>query len=309
MDSDKNKRIVVTGATGLIGSQLVQVLSKRGDHVIAFVRDPENDASRVPGAAEYVKWSAKASEGMWKEKIDGADGIVNLAGAPIAKRWTEEWKKIVRDSRVLGTRHIVEAISAAKAKPKVLVQGSAVGYYGALVTASVTEHAPHGDDFMGRLCWDWEQEALQANDHDVRVVTIRTGVVLDPEGGALKEMMLPFKFFVGGPIGSGKQPWPWIHRDDEIGLLLHALDNTDVSGPLNGVAPESINNRHFSKELGHVLGRPSLFPVPHFVLRIMFGEGSVAVTGGQNVVPERTLASGYQFQYPEIRSALKNLIG
>ena len=248
------------------------------------------------------------SGGEWMEKINGADGIVHLAGAPIAKRWTEEWKTIVRDSRVLGTRHIVDAIEQASMKPDVLVHGSAVGYYGALVQEAVTEDAPPGNDFMGTLCYEWEEEALRAESLGVRVARIRTGIVLDPEGGALKELLPPFRFFVGGPMGSGEQPWPWIHRDDEIGILLHALDHPTVSGPFNAVSPHSINNRQFSKALGRALGRPAIIPVPHFVLKLMLGEGSVTVTGGQNAVPERTAQSGYTFQYTSVDKALKNLL-
>lgn len=309
MEARTNKRIVVTGATGLIGRELIQRMAERGDYVIAFVRNPEDDRTKSPAAAEYVEWSADMREGVWREKIDGADVVVNLAGAPIAQRWTDDVKRAIYDSRILGTRHIVEAIAAAKVRPGVLVNGSAVGFYGASAPNPVTEASPAGNDFLARLCVDWEYEAMRAGDLGVRTVTLRTGVVLDPEGGALQSLLTPFQLFVGGPIGSGSQPWPWIHREDELGLLLHAVDNPAVSGPLNGAAPQQINNRQFSTALGKALGRPSIFPVPPFFLRILFGEGAVALTAGQKVLPEKAQKTGYVFRWLEIGPALEDLVG
>lgn len=309
MEARTNKRIVITGATGTIGSRLVRQLADRGDHVIAFVRDPENDVREAVGAAEYVEWSASKREGEWNAKIDGADAVINLAGAPIAKRWTKEWKKVIHDSRVLGTRHLVEAIRQAKRKPEVLINGSAVGFYGASAPEPVTEASPGGTDFLGRLCGEWEAEAWKARDTGIRVVTVRSAIVLNPDGGALKSMLLPFKLFVGGPIASGRQPWPWIHREDEQRLLLHALDNRSVSGPLNAVAPQTIDNREFSAALGRALGRPSYLHVPFFVLKLLFGEGAVTLASGQKAIPERTLESGFQFLWTDIDSALHDLVG
>lgn len=309
MEARTNRRIVVTGATGLIGSELVRRMAERGDQVIAFVRDPENDRRQVPLAAEYVRWDASMREGEWIEKIDGADAVLNLAGAPIAKRWTPEWKRVIYDSRILGTRHIVQAIARAERKPEALINASAVGFYGALVPEPVTEDAPPGNDFLAKLCVDWEHEAWRAQDLGVRTVTLRTGIVLDPDGGALKSLLLPFRLFVGGPIGSGSQPWPWIHREDELGLLLHALDNRSVSGPLNGAAPQQIDNRRFSTALGKALGRPSIFPVPSFLLRLLFGEGAIALTAGQRAIPEKALKTGFSFRWTEIGPALEDLVG
>ena len=308
MEQNRNRKIIVTGATGLIGSKLVARLAGRGDEVIAFVRNPARDRARVPQADRYVEWHARHVGGEWREAIDGADGIINLAGAPIAERWTDERKQKIYDSRVLGTRHLVEAIAGADRKPAVLVNGSAVGYYGASTSEVVNEFSPSGDDFMGHVCKDWEDEALRAEEHGTRVAVIRTGIVLSPDGGALAKLLPPFKWFVGGPFGSGDQPWPWVHIDDLLDLMLFALDNETVRGPLIGAAPDGITNREFSKALGRVLGRPAILPVPPFVLRLILGKGAVTVLCGQRVWPERTLKSGFDFTWKDIEGGLRDLL-
>lgn len=301
-------RIVVTGATGLIGTRIVARLAEQGKHVIALVRNPARDRERAPGAAEYIEWSASMSEGPWTESLDGADGVIHIAGSPIGVRWNQSVKRAARDSRILGTRNIVQAIARATQRPRVLVAASAVGYYGSSPKGTVTEHSPHGDDFLATLCADWETESYRAEEHGVRTATVRTGIALDPRGGALAKLLLPFKLFVGGPIGSGNQPFPWIHIDDEVGIFLWALESEHVSGPLNGTAPGIVTNKEFSRTLGAVLHRPSILPVPSFVLRLVLGEGAPLVTEGQHAIPERTQELGYEFRYTDVRRALTDLL-
>lgn len=306
MNSDK-RRIIVTGATGFLGRRLVGRLLQDGHEVVAFVRDPERARAVLPQSTELVAWSHADGDGAWRGHVDGADGIVNLAGAPIGVRWTERAKRDAYDSRILGTRHIVQAIAAAGQRPAVLVNASAVGYYGISPSGPVTEQTPPGDDFVARLCQDWEREALQARELGLRVALVRTGVVLHPKEGALKRMLLPFRFFIGGPIGSGRQPVPWIHVDDELEIFLWALREQRVDGPVNAAAPEYASNRELARELGRVLHRPSFFPAPELAVRIVLGEGATIVTEGQQVVPERTQALGFRFRHPRLSEALEDL--
>jgi uncharacterized protein (TIGR01777 family) len=308
MSKKAPERIVVTGATGLIGARIVARLAGQGHHVIALVRDPTRDRNRAPGAAEYVEWSASAEDGAWVGKLDGADGVIHLAGSPIGVRWNTEVKRAARESRVVGTRNLVRAIARAERRPRALVSASVVGYYGSSPEGTVTEDSPHGNDFLATLCADWEAEAFRASDYGVRTTTIRTGIALDPRGGALARLLLPFKLFVGGPIGSGNQPFPWIHIEDEEGIFLWALDSEHVAGPLNATAPNVVTNKEFSRALGAVLHRPSLLPVPSFVLRLILGEGAPLVTEGQHATPERTLKLGYEFRHTDVREALIDLL-
>jgi uncharacterized protein len=304
----ERRRIIVAGATGFLGTRLVARLVERGDAVIALVRDVARSRSLLPQGVELVQWSDADADGPWRRHIDGADAIVNLAGTSIGVRWNDDVKRRARDSRILSTRHLVDAIAAAATPPAVLVNGSAVGYYGENPPGAVTEESPPAGDFMAELCRDWEQEALRARALGVRVVLVRTGVVLHPDGGALKRLLLPFRLFVGGPIGSGRQPFPWIHLDDEIGILLWAIDDEGVEGPVNAVAPDPATNRDVAHEIGRVLGRPSLFPTPEFVIKAVLGEGAVIVTGGQRALPKRTEELGYRFLHPRLPEALESLL-
>ena len=242
------------------------------------------------------------------DALDGVDAVVNLAGAPIAgPRWSDERKELIRESRVRTTRLIVDAL-ARDGAPRVLVSGSAVGYYGT-GEDEVDETDPPGDDFLAQTALAWEREAARAHEFGVRVVVVRTGIVLSLEGGALPPLARPVKAFAGGPIGGGRQWMPWIHIDDEVGIILHALDHETVSGALNGTAPDVVRQREFVRALGEVLGRPSSLPTPAIALRLAMGEMSVLALEGQRAVPRATLASGYAFAHPELGPALRDLYG
>jgi uncharacterized protein (TIGR01777 family) len=303
------KRIVVTGATGLIGKALCKRLMERGYAVVIFARDPVKARTTVPGAAEYVAWQPTES-GAWAAAIDGAHAVVNLAGPSLAgKRWTAEYKLYVRDTRVIGTRGLVSAMASATTKPHAFVSSSAVGYYGFRDDTPLDEGASTGSDFLAQLCQAWEQEALKAMAQGIRTVVVRSGIVLDGKEGALPQLMLPFKLFAGGPILPGTQWMPWIHLEDEIGIIMLALEDERARGPLNATAPTPQRNRDFSKAVGAALGRPSLMPVPGFALQLMVGEFAESLTTGQRVLPKKAQELGYQFKYPELGPALRAIVG
>jgi uncharacterized protein (TIGR01777 family) len=303
------KRIVVTGATGLIGKAVCKRLVARGDQVVVFSRDPQKARAATPGAAEYVAWTP-AEQGPWATAVDGADAVIHLAGASIAgKRWDEAYKREIRDSRVLGTRGIVNTLRQAKVKPKVLVSGSAVGYYGPRDDTKLDEAAAPGRDFLASVCVEWEREAARATELGVRTALIRTGIVLDKREGALAQLLLPFSLFAGGPVLPGTQWWPWIHLADEVGIILFALDDERVSGPINATAPTPETNRAFSAALGRAMGRPSWAPLPGFALRIMLGEMADALLiAGQRVVPAKAESLGYKFQFTDAEQAMRAIL-
>jgi uncharacterized protein len=303
------KRIVVTGATGLIGKALCKRLMEKNYAVVVFARDPGKARAAVPGAAEYVPWQP-AESGAWATAIDGAYAVINLAGPSLAgKRWNAEYKRYVRDTRVLGTRGLVSAMAGANVKPHAFVSSSAVGYYGFRDDTPLDEGASPGGDFLAQLCQAWEQEALKAMAHGVRTVVVRTGIVLDGKEGALPQLMLPFKLFVGGPILPGTQWMSWIHLADEVGIIMLALEDERVRGPINATAPTPQTNRDLSKAVGAALGRPSLMPVPGFALQLMVGEFAQSLTTGQRVLPKKAQELGYQFKYPELGPALRAIVG
>lgn len=306
--AERGRRVVVTGATGLIGRKIIARLAQQGDRPIAFVRDTDAARRANLAAAEYVAWSSSMREGAWAEAIDGADAVIHLAGAPVAKRWSARQKDRVLRTRVEGTRHLVQAIAAAKRPPGILLSGSAVGYYGTSTSATFTEASGPGSDFLATTCAAWEHEADEARKLGVRVATIRIGIVLALDGGALKRLITPFKFFVGGPVAPGTQAFPWVHVDDVVGMFMQGLDDAAFTGALNAVAPGIVTAREFAKALGHALGRPALFTVPRFVIRLIMGEGAYILTEGQVVRPERTLAAGYRFAFSEIGEAIRDLL-
>lgn len=328
------KRIIVTGATGHIGRALCRRLIERGDAVVVFSRDPAAARGRVPGAAEYVAWKPSL-EGPWAAAVDGADGVVHLAAASLfERRWSAEYKREIFESRQIGTRGLVQAMGQAQRRPATFVCITAVGYYGARGDEPLNEESPPGDDFLAQVCRDaWEKEARAAEQLGVRTVLLRSGVVigggegprrlpidlrgaslsrpglvLKTEEGALALLVLPFRFFAGGPILPGTQWISWIHIDDIVGLILKALDDERMRGPVNATAPEPLTNRDFVQTIGRVLGRPAWLPVPKFALRLLVGEMADMVTTGQRVIPKRALELDYHFRYPSLEPALRDIL-
>jgi uncharacterized protein (TIGR01777 family) len=301
-------RVGVTGATGTIGRALVRALLGRGDEVTVLSRDPDGARRRL-GDVQALAWPDPTAAAPPPEALAGRDAVVHLAGAPVGQRWTDEAKRSIRDSRVLGTRHLVDALRRAEPRPGVLVSGSATGWYGPRGDERLDESVPHAHgDFLAEVVAAWEVEAARAEELGMRVVMARTGVVLSESGGALERMLPPFKLGVGGPIAGGRQYMPWIHLDDEVGALLFCLDTEGARGPVNLTAPEPVTNRDFSSALGRVLRRPALAPVPGVAVRLLFGEMASVVTSGHRVVPKRLCELGYRFKHPELEPALRSAL-
>jgi len=300
-------KITVTGATGLIGRRVVARLLERGDAVTVLSRDLDK-ARQALGDVETHVWNAE-SDPAPSGALLGRDGVVHLAGEPVAQRWTTKNKQAISDSRELGTRNLVAGLRGTDPRPGVLVSASAVGYYGPRGDEPVDESATAGDDFLAQVSVAWEREAQAAAELGLRVVNIRTGVILAEDGGALAKMLPPFKAGVGGPVAGGKQYIPWIHLDDEVSLILAALDNDDWSGPFNAAAPEPVTNRELSKTLGKVLRRPAFAPVPALAVKALYGEMAEVVTTGQRAVPAKALASGFEFQHTGLEAALRDVLG
>jgi uncharacterized protein (TIGR01777 family) len=302
-------KVFVTGATGLVGSRLTEVLHQRGDEVRVLTRNAARASGRLPSGVQVIEGNPQ-EPGDWQASVSECAAVVNLAGEPLfGRRWTKAQRQRLRDSRVESTRQIVEAIAAAPQRPQVLVNASAVGYYGDVPDGELTEDSPPGDDFLARLCVDWESAALAAQEHGVRVVCARLGVVLARHGGALKQMLLPFRLGVGGPVGRGRQWISWIHLEDLVRILLHAIDTGTLSGAVNATAPHPVRNRDFSRALARALRRPCWLPVPPFMLRVVLGGVATLVTTGQCVVPRRLLDEGFSFQFPTCDEAMHNLLG
>jgi len=301
-------RVVVTGATGFIGRVLCAELIKAGHAVIALTRDVEVAGPLLGDHVETVEWDANLG-GAWRSSIDGADAVVNLAGASIGvHRWTVARKQIIIGSRLAATNALVEAIGKAKRKPEMMINMSAIGYYGTHGDEIVTESDPPGTDFLATTTQQWEDAAKKVEAHGTRLVLLRTGIVLESGGGALAKLLTPFRLFVGGPLGSGKQWFSWIHRDDVIGLFTFALENKNVKGVMNATAPEPLTNKEFCATLGKVMGRPSWAPVPGFVLKIILGEMSMMVLTGQRVMPVAAEKAGYKFKYRKAEDALTAIL-
>jgi uncharacterized protein len=301
-------RVLVTGASGRIGKALCGELLGRGDEVVGLTRSPDKARETEP----RMTWHAwePTLERPDAAAFEGVEGVINLVGEPINQRWTDEAKQRIMDSRKVATHNLVGTIEGLATKPKVLVSQSAVGYYGNRGDETIDESSTPGDSFDARVCVEWEAAAHEVEAAGVRLAIVRTGQVMEPDGGILGELLLPFKLGVGGPLAGGKQYVPWIHISDEVGILTWALDDDKVSGVVNGSAPNPVTNKEWSKALGRALHRPAILPIPGFAVEIKFGKefGKVA-QGGQRVIPKRTEELGYAFRFPEIDGALRNLVG
>jgi uncharacterized protein (TIGR01777 family) len=298
-------KVVVTGATGLIGRELVAALHRRGDEVVALSRSESNDLGVSTVAWDPSSGSSDALVGA----LSGADAVANLAGEPVAQRWNGAVKERIRDSRVVLTDRLVDGILATSPRPAVLVSSSAAGYYGDRGAEDLVESASPGADFLAGVCVAWEAAAMRAAAEGIRVAVIRTGVVLAPRGGALAKMLPPFKAGVGGPIAGGHQYVPWVALDDMVGLYLAAIDGgAEWSGPVNAAAPAPATNAEFSKALGRALHRPAVMPVPGFALRLLYGEMASVITASTRMVPARARELGYEFKFGELDAALAAVV-
>jgi uncharacterized protein (TIGR01777 family) len=313
-EENVNMRIIITGGTGLVGTWLATDLVKDGHETIVLSRNPDRYQGKMHPDIRLERWDAKSAAG-WGALADGADAIVNLAGENLAggsffpARWTEERKRLILDSRVDAGNAVVEAVKAAKNKPKVVIQASAVGYYGPQGDQEIHEDHPVGTDFLARVCIPWENTTKAVEELGVRhVVTRIAGIVLSADQGALWRLLLPYRMFVGGPMGNGKQWYTWLHPDDEVGAFRFLIENENASGTFNLTAPEPLRNADFGKAIGKVLNRPSWLPVPGFAFQLAFGEVSNVVLTGQKVLPRRLQEMGYEFKFKDTESALRDIL-
>jgi len=302
-------RVVVTGATGLIGRALIAALRDRGDEVVVLSRDERHAREALGSGVEAQTWSRPTEEPAPEAALAGADAVVHLLGEPVAQRWTEESKEAIRNSRVAGTRNLVAGLLAVTPgrRPATLVSQSASGYYGPRDDQPLTEDAPAGDDFLAQVVLAWEHEALAAAT-ELRVALTRTGVVLAEGGGALAKMLPFFRLGIGGPVAGGRQYVPWIHLDDVVGAMLLCLEDPQATGPVNLAAPNPVTNAELSRTLGRVLKRPAVLPVPAIALKLLYGDMALIVTTGQRVLPARLEQLGYTFRHPELEAALRDVL-
>lgn len=300
-------RILITGGSGLVGRALTDSLVRSGNEVIILSRQPQRIIG-LPIGARAERWDGHTTKG-WSSLADGVDAIVNLAGENIsAGRWTSERKRSILESRLNAGRAIAQAVKGVDHKPRVVIQASAVGYYGARGDEEITEDTPPGRDFLSQVTTAWEDSTSSLDVLGVRRVIIRTGVVLSAKGGALTRMLLPFRFFIGGPLGNGQQWFPWIHIADEVGAIRFLMENENARGLFNLTSPIPLTNAEFSRLLGHHLNRPAIIPTPVFALRLLFGEMASVLLGSQRVIPRNLLQLGFTFRFPEASSALRDLL-
>jgi uncharacterized protein len=300
-------KVAVTGATGFVGSRLVETLHSLGHTVVVLARSAAKAEKLFPTGV-YPQVTVIEDMSTWAVALTGCDGVVNLAGEPIAeKRWTPEQKQRLMDSRIETTKALVKAIGQASPRPQVLVNASAIGFYGTSETTTFDETSAAGDDFLAQLCQAWEAAAMEVKSSGTRLVILRSGIVLGL-GGALGKMLPAFRLFAGGPIGSGNQWFSWIHRDDLVSLIIKALEDGSMQGVYNATAPNPVRMGEMCQVLGSVMGRPSWLPVPDFALEAMLGDGAKVVLEGQQVLPKNTLASGFQYEYSTVKPALAQIL-
>jgi hypothetical protein len=301
--------IVIAGGTGFIGTALAEKLVASNHSVVVLTREPQRTAA-LSERKQSVQWDAK-TVGPWVEALATTDAVVNLVGENIGgKRWSVTQKKELAQSRMQSTALLIQGMRGMKKRPSVFVNASAVGYYGNVPAGEVPEEHPPGSDFLAQLCVQWEREAMKAAALGLRVVTIRSGIILSKEGGALPKMLFPFRLFVGGPLGTGKQWFPWIHLDDEIRAIQFALESNSLNGAVNLTTPNPVTMREFCQALGKAMHRPWWTPVPGFVLKAVLGEmAGPLLLGGQRAVPKKLLAAGFQFRFNKVEEALLELLG
>jgi uncharacterized protein (TIGR01777 family) len=304
--------IIITGGSGLIGRALTESLTQDGHEVVILSRNPEN-VTNLPRGARAAAWDGKTAAG-WGKLVEGTHAIINLAGESIGgdgfipSRWTAERKGRIRQSRIDAGEAVVAAVSAARDKPELVIQSSAIGYYGPHTDELIDEDYPAGDDYLASVCVDWENATKPVEEFGVRRAITRTGLVFTPEGGIFDRLQFPFKLFAGGPMGSGKQYYSWIHMQDAINAIRLLIENKEAQGAFNLTAPSPVTSREFAKTLGKVMGRPSAIPVPSFALKLALGEVSMTALEGQRVIPKHLLDLGFEFKYPDLEEALLEIV-
>lgn len=300
-------RVLVTGATGFVGHRLCEVLSESDCRVTALSRSPEAARRTVPCLSQAYPWSP-VREAPPLESLEQADAVVHLAGESVVGRWTARKRQAIRESRVRSTRNLVEAMRQVEARPRTLVSASAIGYYGDQGETELTESMPAASDFLGSICGQWEREGARAEEAGIRVVHLRIGVVLAAGGGAMDAMLLPARLGLGGPLGSGRQWWSWIHREDLIGMVQHVLADENLSGPFNATSSNPVRQKNFAKVLGRVLSRPAFLPTPGFGLKLVLGGFAAELLSSKKVLPNRIQESGYRFRFPDLEPALREIL-
>jgi len=302
-------KVMVTGATGFVGKELIKKLNKNGHEIMVLTRNSDSAQFRIPVHCEIVTWDPDRNS-LPPSTLKGVDAVINLAGEGIAEgRWSPERKRALTQSRVLSARRLIDAMSYMNCKPQVFVSASAIGFYGNQEDELLDENSSKGNGFLSDVCQNWENEILKAKDLGVRTVAYRIGMVLGHDGGALNKMLPPFKLGVGGKLGSGSQWMSWIHINDLVNMMIHAIENPSINGIYNAVSPNPVRNKEFTKILGQVLKRPTIFPIPRFVLRIGLGELSELLLGSQKVTANKIGNTGFQFNYPQLEEALKEVCG